>query len=105
MKISTPSTAASIAIVAVWLITAICGTSIAGSNELLVDEHHNPLTAAVLAIDKDSYKLVRLETLNYDHDVRLIASPLVPFSYAISQAPLFPFLIRLKSSVKMNDAD
>jgi hypothetical protein len=74
MKISPSRTTTSIAIAAVGLINIFRSSPtpcwlVAGFDDLAVNEFKNPLTEAVLAVNKESYKLVQLETLNYDHDV------------------------------------
>jgi hypothetical protein len=74
MKISPSRTTPSVAIAAVGLINIFRSSStpfwlVAGFDDLVENEFKNPLTEAVLAVNKESYKLVQLETLNYDHDV------------------------------------
>jgi hypothetical protein len=71
MKISPTNNSITIA---AWLIATISRTSspclfAAAFEGFVVDEELNPLTEAVRSVNRDAYKLVKLETLNYDRDV------------------------------------
>jgi len=74
MKISPTNNSITIA---AWLIATISRTSspclfAAAFEGFVVDEELNPLTEAVRSVNRDAYKLVKLETLNYDRDALMV---------------------------------